>query len=223
MAYYDIKASQKPFDSHPSEEEIACFLEGKLDPERAAGIKAHLAACDPCAGLVSDDLELSAEGEMEVPESLLARVREMIAAKCQTSALDIILKSTEQGFEIISTTGNVLFGNEFVPAVSLRSGKNPFFKDDLVIAKDFELLSIEVKVENVREAGFNLVISGKEKNSCMLMKDTRVTLLKDNLELESRISEKGRVVFENVYAGKYSIEISNIKQVLATISVEVMA
>jgi hypothetical protein len=54
-----------------------------------------------------------------------------------------------------------------------------------------------------------------------LIKDLRVTLIRDDTELESYLSDSGKVVFEHVLLGKYMVEISNIENKLAMIEIDI--
>jgi hypothetical protein len=127
----------------------------------------------------------------------------------------------DKALEILETTGDVLVGQEFVPHPVLRSRKIKEFKDEVTILKDFKEIRVEVKIENKENRGFDLVIFVKDKLSNRIIKDLRVTLIKDDLELESYLSNYDKVVFEHILAGKYIIEISNIEDKVASILLDV--
>jgi hypothetical protein len=61
----------------------------------------------------------------------------------------------------------------------------------------------------------------KEKESQKVIKDLRVTLLREDLELESYLNDFGKVVFENVLLGKYTVEISTLESKLASVLLEI--
>jgi hypothetical protein len=88
--------------------------------------------------------------------------------------------------------------------------------------KDFAHIRVEIKVENKPAAeAFSLTVVVKEKPEMKTVKDLRITLLKEDLELESYQSDSGRVTFEHVLWGKYTVVIFNPQARLASIFVEI--
>jgi uncharacterized protein YjbK len=53
------------------------------------------------------------------------------------------------------------------------------------------------------------------------MKDLRVTLIKDDVELESYITDSGKVTFEHVLLGRYSVEISSVDNKIASVILDI--
>jgi hypothetical protein len=221
MAFDDWKKDGASGRAHPGEEEIACFLEGKLGRTDADRIKEHVAVCDACAELVVAGMSIPPGEELPVPEELLARARGLAVPSVNAQVLDIVLTMKTFGFSIISTTGDVLLGQEFVPAAVLRTRDIRDFKDEIVILKDFSEIRIEVKAQSQPGLGFNLSILARNKRNQKALKDVRISLFKEGVELESRVADTGRAVFEHVYPGLYSVEISGIKEKLARVSLEV--
>jgi hypothetical protein len=221
MAFEDWKKDQPDSHEHPSEEEIACFLEGRLNEKDTGRLKEHLISCDACAELMKADLSVFPAEEIEVPQDLLDRARGMVSQSSGITILDIVLKVKELGFEIINTTGDVLFGQELIPAAVLRSRNIQEFKEEVAILKDFGDNRIEVRIQSWPPAGFNLVVLARDKKTHKALKETRITLFKDDVELESKVSDMGKVVFEHIEPGKYSIEVSGTKEKIAMISLDV--
>ncbi len=223
MAYKDLKSGKFQQD-HPSEEEIACFLEGKLEKEAAGRMKKHLSACDQCAKLVSDDLLFTGLPGNDVPERVLEKVEGMIsdrASGLSGSFLDIVLKFVDQGLEIVRTTGEVFSGRELIPADDFREGRSLQFGHDSAITKTLDELFVEIRAESHEYPLFNLVVTIRDNKSRSFVKDVRVTLFKDEREIESRIIEQGKVMFESIGPAVYALEISDSKRVLATVQLEV--
>jgi hypothetical protein len=221
MAFEDWKKDQKGQAKHPGEEDIACFLEGKLDVHDSAILKEHLITCDACAELLAADLRAFPAEEMPVPEDLLERARGMLVKHKGISALDIIVKARDPGWEIISTTGDVLFGQELIPAAVLRSRNIQEFKDEVVVLKDFVQSIVEVRLQHAAGAGFNVSVAVKDRKSQKVHTDSRITLSKEGVELESKISDTGRVVFEHVEPAVYSIDVEGPREKIAVVCLEV--
>ncbi|OGX17672.1 MAG: hypothetical protein A3K83_03155 [Omnitrophica WOR_2 bacterium RBG_13_44_8b] len=207
--------------AHPDEQELACFLERKLPEEESTKIKQHLLECDSCLEAFVLSFRLKDVKLREVPEELLSRARQLWEFKEAPSPLEIALKLKERLLEILNVTGDVLVGQELVPAPVLRSRSIKDFKDEVTILKDFKDIRVEVKVENKGAKNFNLGILVKQKDTQAILKDLRVTLLKDDLELESYVTDSGSATFEHVLLGKYRIEISSIEDKLASVLLDI--
>jgi len=211
----------QPGGGHPDEESLACFLENRLPLEEQERIKAHLINCDSCSQAVAVGLGLGPLQDKDVPAEVLLRLRDLGKAEDKSFCLEISLKLKEKFLEVLSTTGDVLVGQEFVPAPVLRSREIKDFKDEVVILKDFADIRVEAKIENKSGRAFNLSITARHRTSQRLVKDLRVTLFKDDLELESYISISGSVVFEQVLLGKYKVQISSPEERLASIVLDI--
>jgi len=206
---------------HPDEETIACLLEGKLSEQEAQVLKAHLISCQDCATALAVHLSIKAPGQIQPPADLIRKIKEIEKQPDYSGILEIILKLKEKALEILNTTGDVLVGQELVPAPVLRSRKLKDFKDEVNILKDFKDIRVEVKIENKYGKSFNVAVLVKNKETARILKDLRITLFKEDLELESYVSEVGAVTFENVILGKYAIVISNLEDKLATLLLDI--
>jgi hypothetical protein len=215
-------AHPKPNLPHPDEEALACFIEGRLSAAENEGIKTHLISCDRCAETVAMQMQLKTDELKEVPEDLLERIKKLVMPEQdKASVLEIWLKLKEKALEILNTTGDVLVGQELVPAPILRSRNIRDFKDEVTILKDFKDIRVEIKIENKLGQAFSLNITVKEKATQKVTKELRVTLIRDDLELESYLTDSGRVTFEHVLLGKYTVEISRLENKLASILLDI--
>lgn len=208
-------------DMHPDEEALVCFLEGRLSKEENEHIKAHLLSCNNCMEAFVLNLGVEAIETQELPQELVRRMKDLVRPQNITSLIEIVLRFKERILEIVSTNGDVLVGQELVPAPILRSRSIKDFKDEVTILKDFKDIRVEAKIENKDGKAFNLIIIVKQRETQKTIKDLRVTLLKDDLELESYLADSGSVTFEHVLLGKYTIEISTIENKLASILLDI--
>jgi hypothetical protein len=206
---------------HPDEETFVSFLENRLSAEDNDRMKHHLIACDRCAEVLSLQIKSKGLEEKEIPEQLLKRTKKTVSEMLTSYILEIILKLKEKTLEIINTTGDVLVGQELIPAAVLRSRQIKDFKDEVNILKDFKDILVELKIESKGDEIFNLTVIVKEKITQNIIKDMRVTLLKDDLELESYLSDSGKVTFEHVLLGKYMLELSTAKDKLAMVILDI--
>jgi len=222
--YRRWKKGAQAKDPHLNDEVLACFFDNCLLPEENERIKEHIIGCDECAEIFAISLNAeSAAGLKEVPKELLNRVLEILQSKDKPDIFEIILLLKENMLEIINATGDILLGQELVPAPVLRSRKIKDFKDEVTILKDFEDIRLEVRIENKEGKYFNVTIKARHKHSSVSFKDLRATLIKDGLELESYLSDSGSVTFEHVLPGKYDLELSSVISKLALVSLDVRA
>lgn len=220
--YRNWKARQgKAYDGHPSEEDVACFLEGKLSSQEQERLERHFTICAQCAQAMAIQAKMGFSEVKHVPEELLKYAKGLVSPEADFSVLEVFLKVKDNFLEILSTTGNILLGQEPVPAPALRSRKITEFKDEVIILKDFKDISVELKVENKQGGYFNLNVMIKKRDTQEVIKDLRVTLIKDDTELESYLGSSGKVVFEHVLLGKYKVEICNTDTKVASVLLEI--
>lgn len=208
-------------EKHPDEETLACFLEGRLPVDQEDGVRAHILRCDSCLDAVVSNLNAQSAKIIDLPEGLLERSIELVREREEEGFLEIILRFKAKAIEIINTSGDILMGQELVPAAVLRSRKIRDFKDEVIILKDFRDIRIEARVENKAGRDFNLIVIARKIDTQEAIKDLRITLISEDVELESYLSDSGSVTFEHVLLGKYKVEISNLQEKLASILLEI--
>lgn len=206
---------------HPDEEAMACFIEGKLSAGEESVLKQHITECRLCAEAFLAQVEFDLTSELDVPQDLVSKVKSLIVQEKVGPVLEILLKLKDDLMELLGTNGDVLIGQELVPAPILRSRQIKGFKDEVTILKDFGRIRVEIKIEKMIPAAFSVVVNVKDKQNLQVIKDLRITLLKGNLELESYLNDSGRVIFEHVVLGKYTVEITDIKDKLAAILLDI--
>jgi hypothetical protein len=208
--------------SHPDEESLACFLEAKLPKEENNLVLKHLLVCDQCSEYLSTQLKIQPHLILEVPAVLLEKVNKLVSQSMAENLFEIFLRLKEKTMEIIQTSGDVLVGQELIPAPILRSRKIEEFKDEVSILKDLQQIRILTKIQNKDTKSFNLTVTVKDKIGQKNYKDLRIALIKDGIELESYITDSsGSSLFENILPGEYTVEISRQDQKAATIDLKV--
>jgi len=206
---------------HPNEEILVCFLEDKLSQEDKLSIEKHLVSCNACAEYVAVQLKIQPVLAKEVPDILLERTSKLVISEVSYSLLEIFLRLKEKAIEIIQTSGDVLVGQELVPAPVLRSRQIKDFSEEVVILKDFQKFRIEAKLKNNSAKSFNLTLLIRDKESQKLVPDLRITLLKGDLELESYASESASVSFCDILPGVYTIEVAAKGEKVAVVQIKV--
>lgn len=214
----DFLKMNKP---HLDEETLACFMEGKLSPKENDSLKSHILQCSRCAEILAVQMKIKSHEEKEVPAELIDSLKTLVKEQLSAGILEIFLRCKEALLEVVNTSGDVLVGQELVPAPVLRSRNIKDFKDEVTILKDFKEVRVEAKVENERGCAFSLTVVVKEKNTQELIKGLRMALLKDEVELESYATDSGRTCFEHVLLGHYVVEIMDANRTLASVVLDI--
>jgi hypothetical protein len=207
--------------AHPDEQDFIAFVQNQLPPQEIIRIKEHILSCDSCSQILAATIKLQSVQELEPPAKLLDESRALIDKAISSRILEIILQAKEKMLNLINTSGDVLVGQELIPAAVLRSRKISDFKDEVTILKDFGDIRVEVKITAKENNNFDLKVAMKNKQSQEIIKDLRVSLIKGDLELESYLAESGKVVFEHVLLGKYTIEISSLRDNMASVLIDI--
>ncbi|MFH0856192.1 MAG: hypothetical protein V1869_06795 [Candidatus Omnitrophota bacterium] len=223
LVYGRRKKRLRPKGAHLDEQDLACFLEGKLGDKEMESARDHLVNCRVCAESLALSLNAGSAGQKEVPGSLIDRVRRIFNLKRDFPVLEVVLRLKENMLEIINSTGDILIGQELVAAPLARSRNIKDFEDEVTILKDFKDIGLELKVENKKEGCFNAWVRLWRKQGLGALKGLRVVLSRDGLELESYLSESGLVTFERVLPGKYTLEATSQEGRLALVFLEIMA
>jgi hypothetical protein len=219
--YRRNKARNPQSSEHPDEEDIANFLDNNLAAYKAENIKAHLLACQPCAELVALSMKAVPEDIINVPEAALSKVREIVKINDGPGLLEVILRLKDNIFEVISSSGDVLVGAELVPAPVLRSRNIINFKDEIVILRKFQDLTVEARITSKLKGYFDITVKVSPKIDQKSVRSLRATLVRGDLELESYISESGLFVFEHILLGDYTLKLDSNKETLASILLEI--
>lgn len=208
---------------HPDEEALVCFIEGRIrEKTELKAIELHISVCERCADIVAAHVKLGFHAEeVEVPEVLLMKAKNILGSNAGVPVLEVFLRLKGRLLELINTTGDVLVGQELVPAAILRSRSIKDFKGEVRVLKDFGDMRAEVKIENKDKELLSLRITVKEKGTNKEIKDLRITLVKGDRELESYHTDSGNVDFENIRPGEYKVEISDIENQLASIMLDI--
>lgn len=221
MAYEQWKPAV-PSSSHPDDETLASFLEHKLDKEAEAHVQMHLLRCKECAEMIVAQLGALREADSPQPSSaILERARASIKQALGQSVLEVLIKAKNTFLELVSTSADVLVGQEVIPATVLRSRHINEFKDEVVIFKDFKDIRVEMRIAQKAQGVFEAAVTAKNKLDQTLWEDVRLTLIRDGCQLESYQNDTGKACFQQLKAGKYIVEIQAQQELKASVILEI--
>ncbi len=206
---------------HPDEEMLVNFCEGRLSKEDYKAIQEHLLRCEHCAEAVSL-YNLKVEAKRSVPEFLIKKAKDLVKEKTLQVILEIILSIKEKALEIINTTGDVILGNEVIPLPVLRSRQIRALNEEMTVVKEFQDIRINVNIEKKDKDKVKICIFLSDKDTARPLSDLRVSLLKDDIELESYMVDSGKATFDKVAFGKYELQISQRDKDLGSIKLQII-
>jgi len=211
-------SSFDPHQSHPDAATLACFLEGRLSQQESREFKRHIVSCETCAERLAVSVSLSEPGDIAVAAGLLQALQKRLSERISQNILEINLLLKDRALELINTTGEIFPGEEIIPDAVFRAGKPIEFRDQLIVCHDFKDVRIEIRIENKHTRHTRVSVLLKDRlNRRPLRNDSRVTLAREGVELESNCIDSGRVCFEDVAPGSYSVAISIANKVIASV------
>lgn len=186
----------------PDEETLACFLEGRLPSQESQQLKDHIITCVQCQEII----RLVNAGATEKNEPVL---------------LEIILAFKDKVIDLIRTSGDVLYGQEFAPLPVLRSRNIKDFGQEVIIVEDIGNIKAEIEIENKANYIARITVKLTDINTGKPSEGLRVSLIHAEREVESYIAEAGQAVFDNILADNYSLEISSPELIIGKILLEI--
>lgn len=217
--YRQWQSRQAAPAGHPDEESFVSFIDGLLPPSEEMRMKEHILSCPACALLVRCHL-VTQPPALEPPPELVEKTRRLLSQRLGLFTMDLVVAVKDVLMQIISVSGDVLVGQEFVPAAVFRARPGQPLRDAVTVLKDFADIRVELKAEK-KGAVFALTVTVKDKNTQRLLPGMSIGLARDGREIEAYSPESGRAVFEQVTAGRYSIEIASPREKHATLFVEI--
>ena len=203
------KAPLKPQAGCLTEEDMTCLLDDKLTSQQRKVFAKHLATCIPCADSFKDHVlisqSLQTEPMIDAPQHVVERAKALVTGEVQQNLFEIILNFTQDAIELVRTTGKML--SPVVAGPVLRTGKKAESLNQIKIAEAFGNLIIEVEIQKKGPDLADITVKAVEKEKRKDLEGFRVSLFKENRELRSKLTEKGKAKFEGVKIGNYRIMI----------------
>lgn len=227
MAFARWKSGQPRASVHPDEETFSLAMQGKLTHGEQAAFEEHLAACDACAETAGVFLQAAQAETADVPAEILARAQGLAAGAGRAGAVEdvfeVAIRLKDALIELVRSSGDVLIGQEYIPAAVLRSREQFEFTGAFTIVKDCAVFRCQIGIERAAAAQLRLRVAVFDRQSARPVSDVRFTLSARGVELESRFADNGAIVFEAVPAGVYTISVEDSTGRVAKIHLEALA
>lgn len=203
----------------PSEEKLACYLEGSLSNHDRTVVESHLSECETCLDNLMVTRSIVRGGAPNLDEA---------PARATQSAVRLVKRH-------IGLAGNPLLDvlkrllknlwaallNFFDPAswaerclAPIRSSRKLVSRNIVHIRKSFKDIDtdIDIEIEKTKGKKAHIRVNLPDCNQCN--KNIRVTLKKGERELSSYLLGGGNTLFEDVPFGRYCLTFSKNSAVL---------
>jgi hypothetical protein len=214
----------KKKDQHKmSNELIAGYVEGILSDREKQLLESCLSSCADERELLRIQLDVARQQKMEelafVPEELTQRAKDLVRTPWGANIFEIVIRFSDDFYEALQTSGKILRGPDLTAAELFR-GQGKRKAKTLLMQKAFDRCNVEVEAS--RECSELNTISLRIINQkrIKLTEHLQITLKKDNQALECHPVVKGKVVFENVKPGQYTIEIVEAHTPIGAVSLQ---
>jgi len=144
----------------------------------------------------------------------------MLLEAQQASILDVVVAIRQEALALLRTTAKVMLDKEIVPLPVLRGRGITEFKEELILVKDLAGVKITLYIEKKDKNKVRIKVILADRKNRRLLGDLRISLFRDNTELESYAVRSGMVIFEGLTLGIYTLEILRKGSSIGMIKIE---
>lgn len=206
---------------HPDEDIFAAFIEHRLSEEKEREVKEHILLCERCSEIAAVSVSAAQPPLQNPPPGYLAKVRSLEAFKRVSGLLELVVRIREKALDMVYSSGDLLVGQELLPASVFRTRISSDFVREITALKDFSRVRVRVHLERQETNAVKSAVTVTSKQSHKCVRDIRITLLRDAVEMESYVTNTGSVVFENMLIGAYVVEVASPDEKLAVVLLEI--
>jgi len=206
-----------------SDEMISCYVDGLLSDKEKAVIEKLILEDSELKEAIEIQRIVAKEQKEEdlsfVPINATERAKNLVSEEFGVNVLELVVNFAENFFEGLRSTGEVIIGTKLQPAYAMRGEEKEKAKT-LIVSKNFNNIRIEIELTREMNDKNTIIFKAKDNQTELASEDLRATILEEETELESHITQNGKAIFEGVKPGKYKIEISNPDEILGMISLQ---
>ena len=174
---------------------LARYLENRMPDSDRQEVEAHLAGCERCL-----EEFMSADSLLRDVELRTLKVSPSLTAK---EAWRKLSRKVKRSYKWISDALPLPSGIPMQPAFSaVRSQDSPVLRYRY-IERDFGAFKIGLCMEKVKEESFNITV--QILDDPFPRKGVRLTLIKEKGDIVSELCREGKLVFNNLSPGLYSL------------------
>lgn len=186
----------------PDEETLAIFLSGNLKGDEKQRVDTHLTNCSLCVEDLAAAYKSSEGSEMErVPQRLIEKAMGMVEGK--ENLFDLVVRFVKGSIELIQTSARVM--PVAVPVV--RGAAKSAEGNALQVEKEVGRFRVAVELELI-EGGVCQVVANVTEEQGKPAEGIRLSLSSEGREQASFLTREGKVLFDRIPPGEYSIAVS---------------
>lgn len=209
----------------PEDHLIALYALGECSSKESEFIRQHIRGCERCRDIIQMQNNINEEPEnidfVQAPPELIEMAKSLVSEKYGHNLLHIKAAFSRHVFNFLNTTGDIIFGPLSQPAALLRDGHDDK-RSNLLIEESFDDLSVKVEISRGEEDKNSIVINTTDLKTKKGVKNLRFTLLESDDELESRASPDGKIKFDEIKPGQYTVEINRPDKLVGAIRLQLI-
>jgi hypothetical protein len=205
----------------PDEEALVYFSEGRLSGMQMRRIQAHVAVCGRCAESIAVYKKIDAHDEHAVPPDLIEKVKTMLPRAQRLALLDVLVAIREEVLVLLGANAEVMSAKEIAPLPVLRGRGITEFKEELVLVKELAGIKITLYIEKRDRGRLRVKVVLADRKNRKFLTGLRISLFKDNAELESYAVRSGTAIFEGLSLGIYTLVILRKRENVGVIRIEI--
>ena len=214
---------KKHIDNDNRDEMLACYAQGLLSAAEREAVK-DLIKNDPRLKeeLTVQEAICQTEDESlaEIPDDVISKAKNLVSEPFGVHIWNVAVRFSRQTLRALKSDGSPVDCVVRDPVLS-RGSKTELTKST-VIRKGFGVFDIQMEISVKKKSVCCIVIFIKDLKKQSPMNDVRITLIKDNIELESYVTSQGRAVFEDIRDGYCLLEITAPDKPVARITLQLI-
>ncbi len=204
---------------------MACYLEGLLSPREKTRLDQHLTACASCQENLQMQMAVADQQRLEgvgpVSQQIIERAQNLVSERFGLNMVDVIINFSGQIFESLKTSGEIILGPSTPLTYKLRSKPQENAKM-LVVHKKTKALQLTIEIAREKKDLNTVILKMKDSKNILALDGLRVSLLECKTEIESHPTQKGKVIFQGIQPGRYTIQIFKKEKPLMEVSLQLI-
>lgn len=212
---YKRMISKKSFSgcAWPTEEDMASFASGLLDEKEKKRILEYIVAQEESGEAIINSFLAAPDilaDRRKVPRALVSKAKELMPKPEHQDLLDAVIEFAENVVRIIKTTGDVLISapeTKTIPAPAFRAPEQETKNKIVEMSKTMGNYIVAIKITRIKKAAADLSVDIKNKKTKRPCSGERISLVHDDREIRSSLTNMGIVEFRHIKIEDYKIKL----------------
>ncbi|MBN1872169.1 MAG: hypothetical protein JW800_06325 [Candidatus Omnitrophica bacterium] len=205
------KAAKKTVQA-VSEEDIACYIEGLFGKKEQDVFMEKVIGGDEEENLRNLLLtsKLPDMADADVPIELVDKVKQLVTSSCLEEMLSAVIEFKENFAQVVKTTGEIIAcagRGELLPAGVFRDKEEKTEHHVIELSKLIGTFIVSVKITKIAKDFIDLVVYIKDRRKNTPVSGERISLIHQDRELRSCLTERGKVEYDNLKVRDYQLNL----------------